>query len=212
MAMDFPNSPSINDTYTASGRTWVWNGVTWTVVAPLGPTGPTGPTGPAVSVSDEGTPLTTAVVSVDFVGAGVTVTEPTVDNILVTVPGEGPFVVELMASDFTTSLTAGDGKAGFMIPAKLNGWNLVRADAGLLAAQSSSGAVQVQIRNATQAADMLTTPITIDANESTSHTAATEVVDVANDDVATGDLIMVDIDSAGTGAKGLICVLEFELP
>ena len=40
----------------------------------------------AVSILDNGTSLTTAVQSIDFVGAGVTLTEPTSDNIVVTIP------------------------------------------------------------------------------------------------------------------------------
>lgn len=28
-AIDFPNTPSVNDTFTASGRTWTWNGSVW---------------------------------------------------------------------------------------------------------------------------------------------------------------------------------------
>jgi hypothetical protein len=45
-AIDFPNSPSLNDTFTASGTTWVWNGTTWKVVrnSIVGPTGPSGKT------------------------------------------------------------------------------------------------------------------------------------------------------------------------
>lgn len=125
----------------------------------------------------------------------------------------GVKLVEIMASDMSTAITTGDGKAGFMVPASMNGMNLIRAHAALLAAQSSSGTPTIQIRNATQTADMLSTRITIDINESTSHTAATApVVDTANDDVATGDLIMVDVDVAGTGAKGLLVSLEFQLP
>lgn len=127
----------------------------------------------------------------------------------------GVEVVEIMASDMTTAITTGDGKAGFMVPAKLNGWNLVRAHAGLLGAQSTSGTPTVQIRRVRSGtpADMLSTKITIDANESTSYTAATApVVDTSNDDVATGDLLYVDVDVAGTGAKGLIISLGFQLP
>jgi hypothetical protein len=46
MAIDFPNSPSINDTYTVDSRTWVWTGTAWRIVtASVGPTGPTGPSG-----------------------------------------------------------------------------------------------------------------------------------------------------------------------
>ena len=31
MALDFPASPSVNDTYTSGGRTWVWDGTTWKI-------------------------------------------------------------------------------------------------------------------------------------------------------------------------------------
>ena len=31
-AIDFPNSPAVNDTHTAGSRTWKWNGVTWNLV------------------------------------------------------------------------------------------------------------------------------------------------------------------------------------
>lgn len=32
-AIDFPNSPTLNQTFSASGRTWKWNGATWETVA-----------------------------------------------------------------------------------------------------------------------------------------------------------------------------------
>lgn len=32
MPLTFPSSPSVNQTYTSSGRTWQWNGATWKVV------------------------------------------------------------------------------------------------------------------------------------------------------------------------------------
>ena len=31
MAIDFPASPNINDTHTAAGRTWTWNGTSWVI-------------------------------------------------------------------------------------------------------------------------------------------------------------------------------------
>jgi hypothetical protein len=46
-AIDFPNTPSVNDTHTVGDRTWKWNGSQWKVVRSVlpGATGPTGPTG-----------------------------------------------------------------------------------------------------------------------------------------------------------------------
>ena len=45
-AFDFPNSPSTNDTYTANGTTYTWNGTKWVRTSPsIGAQGATGPTG-----------------------------------------------------------------------------------------------------------------------------------------------------------------------
>lgn len=30
MAINFPDAPSVNDTYTVGNVTWIWNGTTWT--------------------------------------------------------------------------------------------------------------------------------------------------------------------------------------
>jgi hypothetical protein len=50
-AIDFPNDPLLNETFTAGNTTWQWDGSVWSVirtpiVGPTGPTGDTGPTGP----------------------------------------------------------------------------------------------------------------------------------------------------------------------
>lgn len=46
-AIDFPNSPSVNDTHTVGNRVWKWNGVTWDALRTTIPyaTGVTGATG-----------------------------------------------------------------------------------------------------------------------------------------------------------------------
>lgn len=117
---------------------------------------------------------------------------------------------QILVTDPATTLTTGDGKAYFLIPSELNGWLLLSAHAAV-ATVSSSGVVTVQLNNVTQAVDMLSTAITIDANERTSYTAATPpVINPANADVATGDVIRIDVDTAGTGAAGLIVQLHFE--
>jgi hypothetical protein len=53
--INFPNSPTLNQEFTAAGKTWRWDGVSWVFLpydGPAGPqgiqgeTGPAGPTGP----------------------------------------------------------------------------------------------------------------------------------------------------------------------
>ena len=29
MAINFPNSPNVNDTHSSGGKTWVWDGTSW---------------------------------------------------------------------------------------------------------------------------------------------------------------------------------------
>ena len=44
MAIDFPNSPAINDTFTANGSTWKWDGISWNVLRqPVGTLGVVSP-------------------------------------------------------------------------------------------------------------------------------------------------------------------------
>ena len=111
-----------------------------------------------------------------------------------------------------SAITTGDGKAYFRINSELNGYNIT-AVAAHVTTVSSSGTVDVQIANVTDTVDLLSTKITIDANEKDSSTAATAaVINTANDDVATGDEWRIDIDAAGTGAKGLIVEITFSMP
>ena len=76
-AIDFPNSPSLNDEFTSGNTTWKWDGVTWNVIrtpvvgptgpaglegatGPTGPQGETGPTGPTGSTGATGAWTTTS--------------------------------------------------------------------------------------------------------------------------------------------------------
>ena len=58
MAVNFPNSPSTNDTHTENGFTWKWDGTVWIIqsTGAAGPTGPTGPAGPSGPPGPTGTP------------------------------------------------------------------------------------------------------------------------------------------------------------
>ncbi|MDZ4263757.1 MAG: hypothetical protein U1B30_15680 [Pseudomonadota bacterium] len=120
---------------------------------------------------------------------------------------------ELQGADFTTALTTGDGKQYLHIPPALNGMNLVYAHAEVITA-GTTGTLDIQIANVTDGVDMLSTKLTVDSGETGSDTAATPVViNASNDDVATNDLLRVDIDAIPTTApQGLIVTLGFQLP
>ena len=119
-------------------------------------------------------------------------------------------VIEIKDKDGTWSVE--NDVYRFTIPANVGGMNLVDADAAVYTA-SSSGTPTVMVHNLTDTSDMLSTAITIDANETDSTTAATPpVINAAEDDVVEGDVIRVDIDAAGTGTKGLSLRLGFQKP
>lgn len=118
------------------------------------------------------------------------------------------FISIKLLDDYTT-LTTGDGKVSVFIPSELNGMKLSEIFAGV-STVSSSGTPTIQIRNVTDSVDMLSTRLTIDANEKTSATAtAPAVINSSNSEVATGDELAVDVDDAGTGCKGLQIILSF---
>lgn len=125
----------------------------------------------------------------------------------------GTMVLEMVAFDFTTDTATGDGKAYAIVPACMAGMDLVAVNARVITA-GTTNTTDIQIANVTQAADMLTTKMTIDSTETSTTTAATApVIDTNNDDVAAYDLLRVDVDAVSTtAAKGLIITLEFRLP
>lgn len=123
-------------------------------------------------------------------------------------------VVQLLVFDDDTDVTTGDGAGNlfFRVPSTMNGLNLVGV-AACVGTAGTTGTTDIQIHNITQAADMLSTKITIDSTETDSSTAATAaVIDTANDDVATGDKLRIDVDATSTTkAKGLLVELQFGL-
>lgn len=116
-------------------------------------------------------------------------------------------VIIVALSDETTALTTGTAKATFRMPyaCKLT-TTLPRASVNTV---SSSGIVTVDInKNGTS---ILTNKLTIDANEKTSVTAAIATTLVSTPTTfASDDEITMDIDVAGTGAKGLKVALYVE--
>jgi len=106
-------------------------------------------------------------------------------------------------------LTTGDGQFVFEIGRDLNTTRLVEVES-YVTTVSSSGKPTVQLRNVTAAVDMLSTKVEIDASEKNSKDAATQpVINPANSLVDWGDHIAIDVDVAGTGAKGLGVILTF---
>jgi hypothetical protein len=119
--------------------------------------------------------------------------------------------VQSFSFAYNETVTTGDGAGGYVtVPAKYNGWVLSAVHAEVETAPSG-GTVTIQIHNVTDSVDMLSTRLTIDDGETGSDTAATPaVINTSNDDVASYDLLRIDIDAAN-GAVGLIVQLVFEV-
>ena len=120
--------------------------------------------------------------------------------------------LQVTAFDYKTNITVGDGAAYVTVPSSYAGMNLVAVHARVITA-GTTGTTDIQIHNLSQTADMLTTKITIDTTETGSDTAATAaVIDTSNDDVASWDILRIDVDAVSTTApKGLIVTMEFRL-
>ena len=111
-------------------------------------------------------------------------------------------------SIFFPAPVVGDGAYYFDIPEEMNLWELTDVHAHAITAPTG-GLVTIQIRNVTDAVDALSTPLTIDADEHDSNTAATPfVINTATDDVATDDIWAIDFDTVN-GAEKVIVRLTF---
>jgi len=125
--------------------------------------------------------------------------------------GKRSYTIQL-SSPNSVPVVVQDQLGSFFVTSELNGYNLVGV-ALFCTVASSSGTPTVQVRNVTDSVDMLSTKVTIDANEKSSITASVPpVINTAVDDVATGDELALDVDVSGTGTKGLHVVLTFQKP
>jgi hypothetical protein len=119
------------------------------------------------------------------------------------------------------AITTGDGKAYFRIPKEYAGMSLIDVDVAVTAS-STAGHIEVQLARGRQASagvphtysDMLSTAVTIDANEyDSAYSATTTVINTSNDDVTDGDLIRIDVDRVGSGPSAVVIVQPvFALP
>lgn len=104
-------------------------------------------------------------------------------------------VIGIPVSDTTTAITTGTAKVTFRMPYAFT-LTSVRAS---LSTASSSGIPTFDINEG--GTTILSTKLTIDANEKTSTTAATAAV-ISDSALADDAEMTIDIDVAGTGAKG----------
>jgi hypothetical protein len=107
-----------------------------------------------------------------------------------------PAQIGVAVSDETTAITTGTAKLTFRMPFAMT-LTSVRAS---LNTASSSGNPAIDVNEG--GASIFSTTLTIDANEKTSTTAATAAV-ISDSALADDAEMTVDIDTAGTGAKGL---------
>lgn len=117
------------------------------------------------------------------------------------VPSLTSYPYQINLSDMVTDLTTGDGKAAWVVPYDCT---LVEVFTALAGAVSSVGAVTVAARLG--GVDLFTTNPSIDATETTNLTGTLAALGTTA--LTKGDIILFDIDAAGTGAKGLIVTVK----
>ena len=122
-----------------------------------------------------------------------------------------------------TDITEGPGKAHVAIPPGLNGMDLVDVQLEVVTAGNGS-TVDVgldRIRKSgsgwASAVDMMTTNCTIESQHvsSSTNTGTEFAINSSNADVATSDIIQINVDGDGgntTIAEGLIVTMGFRIP
>jgi hypothetical protein len=199
----------------ATGPTGVTGSTGPTGVGATGPTGPTGPAGTTGATGATGAGGGADWSVIDGKGELIVGTaNDAVDNLPVSTDGHvltldsaqtlgvkwaaqsGTNVLVIAVSDETTAITTGTAKVTFRMPYAMT-LTAVRAS---LSTASTSGIPTVDINEA--GTTILSTKLTIDASEKTSTTAATAAV-ISDSALADDAEITIDIDVAGTGAKGL---------
>ena len=110
----------------------------------------------------------------------------------------------LALSDETTPITVGNTKLAFRSPYDIV---LTKTPKASLTNASTSGNPTIDINK--NGSSIFSTTLSIDANEKTSVTAATAAV-LSTTSIADDDELTFDIDTAGTGAKGLKVTLYYK--
>lgn len=124
-------------------------------------------------------------------------------------PVEGtPYHIKVFRDQ--ADVSAGSDVFIWAVPSELNGLNIIGVEA-YVTTVSSSGPVQVSIRNRRTGADVLSDPVVIDEGlEDSEDSTARSSVNGGNAGVLAKDKLIIDVDSAGTGAKGLGVMVMFD--
>lgn len=131
-------------------------------------------------------------------GPGPTVITPTVSAAELPDVLEGlPVEFGVAVGDETTVVTTGTAKVTFRMPFAMT---VTAVRANVNTASSASGPLTVDINEA--GVSILSTKLTIDDSEKTSTTAASAPV-ISDPSLADDAEVTIDVDTAGTGAKGL---------
>jgi hypothetical protein len=113
----------------------------------------------------------------------------------------------------TADVATGDGKAYFRVPTMLNG-GVITAVHAMVNTAGTTGDTTIQIarvRSGTPA-DVLSTPMAINSGETGSDTGTAGTINTSNDDLATGDILRVDVDGVSTTEPlGLQVTIEVTL-
>jgi hypothetical protein len=198
MALDFPTSPSVNDLYTESGRTWRWNGTGWAMLS-----------GSPVAIDTTAADIlsaTAGVITADDAAADKIVFWDDSESKLTylalgdgvaidgtTIYGQDWFVIA--ASDESTNLATGTDKVYFRMP---YAGTLLAVRASVNTAPTGSTLI-VDINEA--GSTILSTKLSIDASEKTSTTAAVPAV-ISDSALADDAEITIDIDQVGSTVAG----------
>lgn len=108
--------------------------------------------------------------------------------------------------DSDEDCATGDGTMGIGIGSELNAWMIKNVRASVYT-KGVTGTMDIQIRRVRAGAtvDVLSTKVTVGDE----YTVADGVINAANDDLATGDLLFVDVDTTHTTpAKGLSIIIK----
>ena len=199
MALDFPTSPSVNDLYTDSGRTWRWNGTGWALL-------PGAPVAIDTTAADILSASAGVITADDAAADKIVFWDDSAGKLTYLALGDGVAIdgttiyaqdwFVIAVSDETTNLTTGTNKVYFRMP---YAGTLLAVKATVNTAPTGSTLICDINENGTS---VLGTKLSIDASEKTSDTAASAAT-ITDSALANDAEITIDIDQVGSTVAGL---------